>query len=68
VVRKVARSRALAPLGRRQPRVQQATGNVVEGGERVEQVELLEHEADAPRAQRRQLVVGRLGDIDALVA
>ncbi len=54
-----------APLGGRPARVEQAVGHVVQGGLGVEQVELLEDEADALRAQRRQLAVGHPAHVEA---
>ena len=55
--------RAAAPAPGARPQrhaaVEQAGGHVVERGQPVEQVELLEHEADAPAPQRRQLAVAR---------
>src|SRR5262249_6380361 len=43
--------------------VQQAKADVLERGQRVEQEELLEDEADRPRAQRCYLVVCQLRDV-----
>src|SRR5919197_417425 len=39
--------------------------DVLEGGERRDQVELLEHEAERPEPERRELVVGELGQVAA---
>ena len=47
-------------------RVEQAARHVVERRQPVEQVELLKDEAHAPRAQRRELVVGGRGGVDAV--
>src|SRR6202030_4462630 len=61
----VADADALERVARRAPAlargdacVEQAVGDVVERGVRLEQEELLEDEADAPRAQRRERALG----------
>ena len=59
-------ARALAPLRARHAGVEQAAGDVVDGRQPVEQVELLEDEAHAARPQRRQLVVGGGGGVEAV--
>src|SRR5919198_6505816 len=40
--------------------------DVLERGQRRDQVELLEHEAERPEPERRELVVGELGQITTL--
>ena len=59
-------ARPLAALCARKAGIQQAAGDVVDRGEAVEQVELLEDEADPARAQRRQLVVTRGRGVEAV--
>ncbi len=53
------------PFADRHPGVQQARGDVVGRRQRLQQVEALEHEADAPRAQGRQLAVAHPPGVDA---
>ena len=50
-------------LARGDTGVEQAVGDVVERGVRLEQMELLEDEADAPRAQRGERALGCAGDV-----
>ena len=57
------RARREPSLARRDARVQQAVGDVVERGVGLEQVELLKDEADAPRAQPRERALGRAREI-----
>ena len=59
-------ARALAALRARHAGVEQAAGDVVDRRQPVEEVELLEDEAHAARAQRRQLVVGGGGGVEAV--
>src|SRR6266498_4607311 len=53
---------ALAALAQPDSGVQQAIGDVVQGGHAWRQVKQLEDEADPPRPQRRELTVGEPGD------
>jgi hypothetical protein len=55
--------RPLAALGGPQPGVEEPVGHVVQRRHPGREVELLEHEADAPRPQGGQLGVGQPGDV-----
>ncbi len=51
------------PLATRDTGVQQAVGDVLQGGEPLDEVELLEHEADAPAPHGREPAVAEAADV-----
>ena len=55
--------RRVPPLAAADPRVEQPGGDVVDRGQRVLEVEGLEHEPDLVGAQPGELAVRRLGDV-----